>query len=209
MTQTRKSILIVDSYPLIRTGLKNLFENQTNYKVLATLPDCGGEFRRLLKTASLLIIDPGTNNGATYQLLASIKNENPSTDIIVYTENPSVDFCANILGSGARGYLLKMDPISELIRASHNVLTGKLAITRRINPEIKPAETEHDQELQRRFITLTPKEREVFDLVVKGFRSHEIGRQMNVKQNTVNKHRENIRKKLRTGRIYDWVNLIR
>ena len=91
---------------------------------------------------------------------------------------------------------LNADSIDVFMTAVENVLAGKFAVSPGLNPMSAPDSEEEDKELEVVLRKLSPREREVLSLVAASMTSRDIARTFNVKKTTIDKHRENIRKKI-------------
>ena len=96
---------------------------------------------------------------------------------------------------GAKGYVLKGSPLSELTDAIRAAMTGEKYVSSDLSEDlITPDST--GSTVEDRYQTLTDREREVLQLTAEGNTSREIGERLGISHRTVEKHRENIQAKL-------------
>ena len=118
--------------------------------------------------------------------------------IIFMTGFADVESCVLGMKAGAADFLLKPFDEDQLLRAVAAALAQ--------SSELRLARTER-QERERRLATLTPRERQVFWLVVRGLLNKQIAGELGTKEGTVKLHRANVMRKLEAQSITDLVRL--
>ncbi len=187
---------------MVRQGFSALLAAQPDLSVLGDAAD-GVEAvevcRRVRPDVVLMDVRMPRKDGlwAADQILAS--SAEPPTRVLMLTTFDIDDYVYEALRIGASGFLLKDAPADELVRAVRVVAAGEAllapSITRRLITEVtarrrRPA---RDQKLD----TLTPREREVLDLVADGKSNAEIGADLFVTEQTVKTHVSSLLNKLR------------
>lgn len=187
---------------MVRQGFSALLAAQPDLSVLGDAAD-GVEAvevcRRVRPDVVLMNVRMPRKDGlwAAEQILAS--SAEPPTRVLMLTTFDIDDYVYEALRIGASGFLLKDAPADELVRAVRVVAAGEAllapSITRRLITEVtarrrRPA---RDQKLD----TLTPREREVLDLVADGKSNAEIGADLFVTEQTVKTHVSSLLNKLR------------
>jgi DNA-binding NarL/FixJ family response regulator len=187
-------ILLADDHEMVRQGLRALIEEQRGWEVCGEARtgreavDKAGELK-----PDVVIMDftmPELNGmEATRQIHAAL----PRTQVLILTMHESEELVREVLAAGARGYMLKSDAGRALVDAiqaladnkpyftskvSALVLQGYLNPTTRVNP------------------TLTPREREIVQLVAEGKSTKEVADKLNISPKTAETHRTNIMRKL-------------
>lgn len=196
------TVVIADDQAMVRQGFSALLAAQPDLSVLGDAAD-GVEAvevcRRLRPDVVLMDVRMPRKDGlwAADQILAS--SAEPPTRVLMLTTFDIDDYVYEALRIGASGFLLKDAPADELVRAVRVVAAGEAllapSITRRLITEVtarrrRPA---RDQKLD----TLTPREREVLDLVADGKSNAEIGADLFVTEQTVKTHVSSLLNKLR------------
>jgi DNA-binding NarL/FixJ family response regulator len=201
-------ILVADDHEIVRRGLCALLQSRPDWKI------CGeaGDGRQAVEQAAQLrpdvvILDigmPGLNGlEATRQILKA----NPKTKVLVLTLYDSDQIVREVLNAGARGFLRKSDAARDLVDAVDALRHDKTYFTstvsdmvldaylnRETQPAVLPAEDR-----------LTPREREVVQLVAEGKSSKEVATALGLSVKTAETHRSNIMRKLDIHSVSDLV----
>ncbi len=189
-------IILADDHKIVRQGLRTMLEKESDIEVMGEADD-GRMAVRLARELSpqVVIMDVGMPdlNGieATRQVLA----ECPGIKVIALSMHSDRRFVMNMLKAGASGYLLKDSAFEELATAIRMVLTNKIYLSTEIaNVVIKDyLQGGGDESV---FSVLSPREREVLQLMAEGKSSRQIADHLNISIKTVETHRMQIMHKL-------------
>src|SRR5512140_2978684 len=194
----RTKILLADDHKIVRDGLRALIEKEPNMEVVAEA--CDG--RTTVQKAKefmphIIIIDiamPDLNGiEATRQIVTDI----PGVKIIALSMHSDRRFVIRMLESGASGYLLKDSAFEELSMAIRTVLSGKIYLSPAIaGGVVENVMRNSSQKISRTTAELTPREREVLQLLAEGRTTKKIASQLNVSVKTVETHRRQVMEKL-------------
>ena len=199
-------VLIADDHKIMLAGLRSLLEKQTDFEVVGEA-DNGRKAVQMAqeKTPDVVVMDvsmPDLNGiEATMQIVESL----PKTRVIALSMHSDKRFVMGMLRAGASGYLLKDCASQELATAIHQVADGK----KYLSPEITgvvindfllgaPAE-----EVTTATSRLSPREREVLQLIAEGWSTKQIASHLYVSIKTIETHRRQIMKKLDLHSIAD------
>lgn len=187
-SQAAIRIFSVDDHPLLREGIAALVNNQPDM-TLAGEASSGGEaiqlFRQLVPDVTLMDLRLPDMSGI--DTLIAIRTEFPEARIIMLTTFEGDVEIQRALQAGARGYMLKNMPPSELLDVIRQVHAGK----KRIPPEIASQLAEHLSDE-----TLTEREIEVLREVAGGNRNRNIAEKLFISEETVKVHIKHIMEKL-------------
>ena len=185
---TRIRILSVDDHALLREGIATIINSQPDM-VLVSQASGGNEaieqYRDLKPDVTLMDLRLPDLNGI--DALIAIRAEFPEARIIMLTTFEGDVEIQRALEAGARGYLLKNMPPSELVQVIRQVHAGK----KRVPPEIAAHLAEHMSDE-----SLTPREIEVLEQVAGGNRNKDIGERLFISEETVKVHVKHIMDKL-------------
>ncbi len=181
-------VFSVDDHPLLREGIATLVNNQPDM-VLVGEASTGAEaiqqFKQHMPDVTLLDLRLPDMSGI--DVLIAIRSEFPEARIVMLTTFEGDVEVQRALRAGARGYLLKNMPPSELLDVIRQVHEGK----KRIPPEIASQLLEHMSDEG-----LTEREAEVLREVADGNRNREIAERLFISEETVKVHIKHIMEKL-------------
>ncbi|NBB52828.1 response regulator, partial [Rhizobium sp. CRIBSB] len=187
-------ILIADDHELTRAGLRAVIEREPDMAVVAEAATAEAAVARALEgdiDVAVLDIRFGAGmNGleATRAILAQVP-----TRVLLLTLHDTPEYVRNALAAGAMGYVLKDAGREELLHAIRAVAGGRTALPGDLlRKAMAPAAGPRPDDLAR----LTPREREVLDLVAQGLTNKEIARDLGIGPGTVKAHVEKLIAKL-------------
>jgi two-component system response regulator NreC len=183
----------------MRSGLRVLLEQQPDLTVVGEASD-GREAVALVASQrpDVLVMDIGMPSLNGIEAAAQITQSNPEAAIVMLSMHSDESYVLRALKAGARGYLLKDSAEADLIRAVRAVAEGKSFFSPAVSKvllddyvrKLKRSGTEDPYDL------LTPREREVLQLVAEGKSNKEVAQLLNLSVYTVETHRSNIMEKL-------------
>jgi DNA-binding NarL/FixJ family response regulator len=194
-------ILVVDDHEVVRTGLRTLVESHPGFSVAGEAADGqqAVEKARELKP-DVVVMDISMPHLNGLQATQHILSENPAARILVLTMHDSQQIMRAVIEAGAKGYLLKSDAGRDLLVAvdalmnRHTFFTTqavKLILEGDIHPPSRlPASATA-------FAALTPREREVAQLLAEGKSPEQAAALLGIRTETAEMHRTHIMRKLR------------
>lgn len=202
----RSQVLLVDDHPLFLAGLAHLIGAEPDLEVVATVSDAAQAVEYLRATgADIAVIDVLMPSTTGISLASQIVEASPRTRILGLSVLEEPTIVASMLRSGAVGYALKTQAPEQIIDAIRTVLCGK----RYVPPSVSPAKLAHlvGEDTEQPLHRLTPREREIFDLLIRGRSNDEISAQLFIARRTVETHRQRIMKKLAAHSILDMIRV--
>jgi DNA-binding NarL/FixJ family response regulator len=199
--------MLVEDHALVRAGIRSLLDGASGIDVIREARD-GREALAAMRqnAAEVVIMDitmPGLNGLET---TARLKKIYPRTKVLMLSMYSSDEYVIQSLRFGADGYLVKDSAAPELEKAIHAVARGERYlgegdVRKRLEKQIASAQGMKDP-LER----LTPRQREILQLVVEGNKTREIAELLNVSVKTVETHRAQLMDRLG---IHDVAGLVR
>ncbi len=188
-------ILLADDHEIVRHGLRRLLEAQPGWQICAEAESgrqAVEEARRVRPDVAVLDYSMPEQNGveAARQILKAL----PETEIVLLTMHDSEQFLREAMEAGVRAYVLKSDTMSELVAAvralgAHERFLSAGASGLALEGFLRgaePAPPDH----------LTPREREIVQLLAQGKSNKEVAVALDISVKTVEAHRANIMHKL-------------
>jgi DNA-binding NarL/FixJ family response regulator len=203
-------ILIADDHEVVRRGLAALLQTQEGWEVCGEASDGreAVEKAKLLKP-DFVILDIGMPNLNGLAATRQLTQLDPNFKIIVLTITDSDHVIREALDAGARGFVLKSDAVRDLVSAIEALQRGQMFFTPRVNEMVLAGFLERGTAAPRgsppKFPSLTPREREVIQLLAEGKSSKEVATLLNLSTKTAETHRSNIMRKLGFHSIRDLV----
>ncbi len=201
MTETETiSIVLIDDQAIVRAAFRSLLERGGRFKVVG---DAGDARRGIELVGSLqpdvVILDITMPGLSGLDAVAPLKRASPRSRVLMASQHEGQKFVQEALQAGADGYLSKDSDPAELSLAIESIhrgdsyLSPKVAngvMARAVRGETMP------QNDASAISVLTPREREVFQLLALGKANKEVAATLGLSLGTVKKHRENLQRKL-------------
>ncbi|HEX8056092.1 MAG TPA: response regulator transcription factor [Novosphingobium sp.] len=189
MRPTTYRILIADDHQAMRQGVRSLLESHSAWQVVAEASD-GREALRLARETKpdIAILDYSLPQMNGLELTRAIKHELPRTEILIYTMHDRESILVDVLRAGARGYVLKSDSGTHLIAAVEALVMRRPYFSGAISETLLEHFVESDHN-SGRSIVLTPREREIVQLIAEGKINKQIAHMLDISVKTVETHR--------------------
>ncbi len=203
-------ILVADDHEVVRHGVRSLLEAHPGWEVIAEAADG----RDAVEKASTLrpdvvILDIGMPNLNGLEATRQILRGHPPSRVLILTMHESEQVVREVLEAGARGFLLKSDAGRDLIAAVEALQRNKTFFTSKVAEMVletflksKPRSPEEGFSTRE---ILTPREREIVQLLAEGKSTKEVAVALNLSVKTAETHRSNIMRKLNLHSISELV----
>jgi DNA-binding NarL/FixJ family response regulator len=192
-------IILADDHAVMRTGLRLVLQQQEGFEVVGEASD-GREAVTMAESLKpdVAVLDITMPNLNGIEAARQITAKQLGTSIVVLSMHADESFVLRALKAGARGYLLKESPESDLVSAIRLVCEGKSffspAVSRMLVEDY--VRQLRDKDIEDSYELLSIREREVLQLVAEGKTNKEIAAMLNLSLYTVETHRSNILEKL-------------
>jgi DNA-binding NarL/FixJ family response regulator len=202
-------VIVADDHHLVRQGIRALLERADDIEVVGEAAD-GQEAIELVQhlNPDVLVVDIAMPRLDGTQATERVRALGVATQVVILSMHSDETLVRQTLRSGARGYLLKQSVTEELLLAVRAAVRGEIYLSPAISVSLLDEflAVEADSEERRLFDLLTPREREVLQLIAEGHTNTAIARMMNVTVKTVEKHRTSLMSKLN---VHDVAGLVR
>jgi DNA-binding NarL/FixJ family response regulator len=196
----RVRVLIVEDDALMRAGLRGVLDSDQAIEVVGEAGDGRDALHRTrLLSPDIVLMDIRMANldgiAATRDVLAAF----PDVKVVILTTFEQDDYIFGALSAGASGFLLKRTKPEELVAAIHTVAAGDSLLSPSVTSRViaRMAHTPApDTTRDARLAELTPRERQVLELVARGLSNAEIAATLVIEESTVKTHTKRILAKL-------------
>ncbi len=204
MSKTKR--FIVDDHRVVIEGIKSALQEYPEFEVVGEAID-GLEAVEFVKSSrpDIVIMDISMPNLGGVEATRQIKEFDPEIGIVIYTMYSDKEFVIDLFKAGISAYVLKEDPLADLILALKAVKGGGTyfsttapTILLRHVEELEEKTTREDS-----FDTLSKREQEVFQHLAEGKSIKEIASELFISPKTVESHKYNIMEKLQATSIVD------
>jgi DNA-binding NarL/FixJ family response regulator len=202
-------ILVADDHHVVRTGLRALLESKSGWEVCAEAAN-GREAveKAIALKPDVAVLDIGMPLLNGVEATRQIHKLSPKTEILILTMHDSDLLVQEVLEAGARGYILKDDADRNLLAAVDALRRHKPFLSSRVSDVAsKAGPAVGDGQVRERSYRnrLTPREREILQLLAEGKTNKEVAGLLGISVKTAETHRANIMLKLDFHSVTDLV----
>ena len=195
--QKKACVFVVDDHPLVRSGLSQIINQQSDICCVAEADGPAEALKSLsLQTPDLLLLDLRLKNSDGLEFIKSLKSQHPSVRILVLSQFDEELYAERVLRAGANGYIMKDNATDEVLKAIRTILTGEIylspAMTSHILKKSITSRLHRSNDVER----LTDRELHVLQLLGTGLSTRQTAEQMKLSVKTVETYREHLKYKL-------------
>lgn len=191
-------VLLADDHAILRSGIRALLEDEPDIEVVGEAEDGHAVIRMVAELEpDLILIDIAMPRLNGLEATRRIMQANPQAKILILTMHENEEYVRQVFASGAMGYILKDAAVRELLGAIRAIYRGEVVLS----PAITRVVVEDylrwgDLQMNHMDSGLSPREREVLQLIAEGYTNHEIAGILSISIKTVQSHRSNLMRKL-------------
>lgn len=206
MNAARIRVLLVDDHALVRAGIRSLLEEIGGVEVVGEAGDAAAALEMLAAAQpDVVLMDIAMKGMTGLEAAARIRERQPQVRVIVLSMHSSEEYVLQALRAGAAGYLLKDAATAELELALRSVMRGESYLSPAVSKQVvdgyvQRVGAEAPPEI------LTPRQREVLQLLAQGQSTKQIAFRLELSVKTVETHRSQIMERLG---IRDLAGLVR
>lgn len=187
-------VLIADDHAVVRQGLKQIVSSHPDISIVAEAAS-GAEALEYVRASppDVVILDITMENGNGIDTLKQIRKDLPRLPVLILSMHPEREYGLRAIRAGASGYLSKSSAPDELVTAIHRLALGRKYISLALAEQLAG---DYDVTVGAPHDRLSPREFEVFGLLVAGRSVTEIAGALSLSVKTVSTHRSRILQKL-------------
>ena len=217
----KTKVLIVDDHAIVQEGITKALEMEEGFEILGTAAN-GQQALEQIKTLQphVVILDiamPGMNGVKATQ---AIKEHDAAIRIVIFTMYSDKEYVVSLFNRGISGYVLKCEPVSELVNALKAARSGGSYFSETIRKSLEDYIKELEKDTKSKdgersaiadtadgISSLSAREKEIFILLADGLKPKEIGTRLFISPKTVETHKYNIMEKLGVDSVTDLTKL--
>lgn len=196
MKKTR--IILADDHTIVRQGLRQLLMSERDFEIVGEA-ETGLEAVALVDRLrpDVLVLDVMMPEINGIEVARAVERRSPDTKVVILSMHDSEAFVVESLRAGVSAYLLKQTTSEDLVKAIHQAMKGQRYLSPSISDQlINNYMRQFEDEAFDVYDTLTPREREIFNLVAEGYTNSQIADKLSISVRTVERHRTNFMHKL-------------
>ena len=194
----RLRILLVDDHAVVRYGIAQLINRQTDMVV------CGEEedgSKAMMAIAGLkpdlVIADISLRDSSGLELMRNIKAQYPKLPILVVSAHDESIYAEIAFRAGALGYLMKEEALERVVTAIRRVLSGAIYVSDTLAAKMLQRQVRGQTDINQSPVkSLSDREMEVFQLIGRWKKTREIAEELHLSIKTIEYYREQIKRKL-------------
>lgn len=194
----RRRVLIVEDHGVVRQGLVQLINQESDLEVCGEAENVSGALACLAEVhPDLVVLDLSLGESSGLDLIKHLARVRPALPVLVLSMHDELLYGQRALRAGARGYLMKRADAEELMNAIRRVLAGDTYVSAQlISRLLDPSASVHPEAWRAAVDRLTERERQVFELIGKGLGSRDVAEALGLSTKTIETYRESIKTKL-------------
>ncbi len=195
---TRARILLVDDHAVVRFGIAQLINRQSDMVVCGEEEDASRAMSAIstLKPA-LVIADISLKDSSGLELMRNIKAQHPGLPVLVVSVHDESIYAEIAFRAGALGYLMKEEALEKILTAIRRVLTGAIYVSDRLAAKMLQQQVRGQSDISESPVKgLSDRELEVFQLIGQWKKTREIADELHLSIKTIEYYREQIKRKL-------------
>jgi len=196
MAETCIRVAVVDDHPVFRLGMAGLLASLDGIEVVAQAEDAARALERIDETVDVVLMDLHLGDDSGIETTRALVRALPQLAVLVITMDEDDESVVAAMRAGARGYLLKSASPAEVERGIRAVANGEAILGPQVAARAMATLTSGRTAVRVPFPELSDREREVLDLLARGYDNATIARRMVLSPKTVRNHVSNVLTKL-------------
>lgn len=184
--ERKRTVFLVDDHPLVREGLANLINQQTDLVVCGEAEDSAGAIAGIAhKTPEVALIDISLKNESGLELVKNLEAQFPLVALVVLSMHDEALYAERALRAGARGYVMKRETTKSVLTAIRRVLEGGTYVSERVVNRMARRMSSRKADAASPVEQLSDRELEIFRLLGQGRTTSQIAEDLHLSLKTV------------------------
>jgi len=187
-------VVLVDDHELVRAGLRRAFDLADEFEVVGEAGTVEAAISRVAAARpDVVTLDVRLPDGDGMQAASALRKAHPDLGIVVLTMYPGDEQLFQALDAGANAFVSKSAPVSEVVSAARQAATNSQAF---VASDLAAAMRRRSAQPR---IEITPRERDVLELLAEGFGVSQVSRRLHISDSTTKTHITKLYHKLGAG----------
>ncbi len=198
MKDNRARILLVDDHAVVRYGIAQLINRQSDLVVCGEEEDASKAMSAIARLKpDLVIADISLKESSGLELMRNIKAQCPGLPVLVVSVHDESIYAEIAFRAGALGYLMKQEALEKILTAIRRVLTGAIYVSDALAAKMLQQQVRGQTDINESPVKgLSDRELEVFQLIGQWKKTREIAEELHLSIKTIEYYREQIKRKL-------------
>jgi len=199
LMETKKTkIIIVDDHPIVRQGLTELINSESDLEVCAQAEDAHQALKLIREVhPDMAIVDISLKQTSGMELIKDINAQYPRLQVLALSMHDESLYAERALRAGARGYIMKQEATEKVVSAIRKAQDGQLYVSDRMQERmVRKLVGSKSQVIASVVGSLSDRELEVFMLIGQGFSTRQIADKFHLSVKTIETYRAHIKEKL-------------
>lgn len=199
METTGKSrILIVDDHPIVRQGIAQLINRESDMHVCCEAGDADQALEKMKEcTHDIAIVDISLTGVSGIELIQMLRQRGYEFPVLVMSMHDESLYAERALRAGARGYIMKQEATEKILTAIRQILHGEIYVSEKMRSRMLQRMIDNRTETNTSPVAnLSNRELEILRMIGRGLGTGEIARELKRSVKTIEAHRANIKDKL-------------
>jgi DNA-binding NarL/FixJ family response regulator len=195
---SRKRVLLVDDHAVVRYGIAQLINQQSDLVVCGEEEDAGKALSAIAKVKpDLVIADISLKESSGLELMRNIKAQYSGLPVLVVSAHDESVYAEIAFRAGALGYLMKAEAVEKVVTAIRRVLSGNIYVSDSLTCRMLQRQVRGQTDVAQSPVKgLSDRELEVFQLIGTWKKTKEIAHELHLSIKTIEYYREQIKQKL-------------
>lgn len=203
--QKKSKVFIVDDHPIVRQGLMQLINQESDFVVCGDAGDIPSAKEAIAKSRpDVVVIDIALRQSSGIRLIEDVAHQYPDIFIVALSMHDESVYGERCLKAGARGYIMKQEEPENVIAALRKVTAGEVYISENLRDIfLNKFINKKYQTPGSSISSLSNRELEVFQLFGQGLKTQQIAAELNLSVKTIETHIEHIKRKMNFKNLHE------
>lgn len=196
-TQGKRTVLIVDDHPIVRQGLAQLINQETDLQVCGQAEDAPEALQAIRQLQpDMVIVDIALKDTSGMELIKDLKVQYPDLPVLTLSMHDEAVYGERALRAGAKGYIMKQEATEKVVTAIRRVLAGEVYVSNGMAAKMVSRFVGGTHTTGSVADVLSDRELEVFRMIGEGYGTREMAEKLHLSVKTIETYRAHIKDKL-------------